>query len=133
MITVKPVTDARIFLPVLRRFKDNDGQMTVLLAEENGVNLGHAVISLHEKRLSILKLELYFFDKSQTLDENTKWIADLLVRAAVSYAANRNVFVVYGINHDDFNVYRQLGHKIVGDIALIDVIKILGKCDNCKK
>ena len=133
MITVKPVKDARIFVPILKRFKDIDGQAAVLLAEENGANLGHIVVSLSEKRLSIVKIELYFFDKTQLLDENAKWVADLLIRAAVAYAANRNVFVVYGTNIDDFNIYRQLDHKIIGNVALIDVIKILGKCENCKK
>lgn len=133
MISVKPVSDEDSSAVILSKFQDISGDKAVLMAEEGGAQLGYIAVCIIDKRMSLLQLELYFCDKTKMLDSDNLLAADLLVRAAASYAMNRGIFVIYGVNNEDFNVFRQLGHKIIGDIALIDLPKMIGKCENCKK
>lgn len=133
MISVKPVSDENSSAVILSKYKDISGDKAVLMAEESGAQLGYIAVCINDRRMSLLELDLYFCDKTKMLDNDNLLTADLLVRAAASYAMNRGIFVIYGVNNKDFNVFRQLGHKIIGDIALIDLPKMIGKCENCKK
>lgn len=133
MISVKPVRDENSVAVILSPFQDISGDKAILMAEESGAQLGYIAVCIEDKRMSLLKLDLYFCDKTKKLDNDNLLTADLLVRAAASYAMNRGIFVIYGVNNEDFNVFRQLGHKIIGNIALIDLPKMMRKCENCKK
>lgn len=133
MISVKPVKDENFTKDIIAAYNDIDGEKAVLLAEENGTQLGYIVVSLYDRRMSVLKIELYFKDEAKGLNSDSTAVADLLVRAAASYAINRGIFVVYGVNDEDFYIYQRLGHKIIGNIALIDLPRIMGNCDKCKK
>lgn len=133
MISVKPVKDENFTNDIIAAYKAIDGEKAVLLAEENGIRLGYIVVSLAERRMSVLKIELYFKDETDSLNSDSMAVADLLIRAAASYAINRSIFVVYGVNNEDFYIYQRLGHKIIGNIALIDLPRIMGNCDKCKK
>ena len=133
MISVKPIKEDKSAEDIIAEYNGVEGEKTVLRAEENGTQLGYAVVALAEKRLSVLKIKLYFNNEVQSLNVDGAAVADLLIRAAASYALNRGIFVVYGVNNEDFYIYRQLGHKIIGNIALIDLPKLMGNCDKCKK
>lgn len=131
MLTILPEKNPAVFQPILERCAADGQEPAVLTAKEGGKQVGQVVVDCKHYSLRILELTLMGKEDLTDLSVLDKQLVDSLIKAAASYALNRNVFTMKSAYTPAFPLYQQFGFQQCDGIFRMDLSRLLKNCTNC--
>lgn len=132
MLTIFPIQEKTILAPILVNYTCVGHEQAVLEAREREKQLGYLVLDVLQYDIVILDLIIEKSNNRDQLKEEKEQLIDSMIKAAISYGVNRNIFRVQSKQRTILPLLQQFGFEYTGDRCVLDVTKIIKKCKNCK-
>lgn len=127
MVTVLPSKDMKI----IEKCRPETDNAEALVSKEKGIELGYICVEQTEKgKLEIIGMELYYCGNTQSLSGKDRLDGELLVRAAGSYALNRNLWTMECGRKELVPLLCQLGFQQIDGMAKINLNQLFNVCKN---
>lgn len=108
--------------PQLNNNQNVDNNTVKLIAKENETFLGYIELYINKnKYVEIYNLYIENFNEQDLLDS--------IVKAAMAYALNRNIFTITCKNQDLFATLNKFGFNEKSGILYLDLFKTLKPCE----
>lgn len=127
MVTVLPSKD----MEIIKKCSPKSENAEALVSKEKGIELGYICVEQNDKdKLEIIGMELYYCGKTNELSQKDRLDGELLVRAAGSYALNRNLWAMECDRAELVPLLCQLGFQQIDGIARINLNQLFKVCKN---
>lgn len=131
MLTISPEEDNLFLEEVFSRCNADGIKPVVLAAKENGTLLGYAAIDLEDYAVRILEFAIMGNERLIGLTAEEQQLADAILKAAASYAMNRNVFMMNSAYLPAFPLLKSFGFQQNDNKMCIDLSQLIKKCKRC--
>ena len=132
MLTIFPIQEKTILSPILGNYTCVGHEQAVLEAREGEKQLGYLVLDVLQYDIVILDLIIEKSNNGDQSKEEKEQLIDSMIKAAISYGMNRNIFRVQSKQETILPLLKQFGFEYTGDRCVLDATKIIKKCNNCK-
>lgn len=126
MLTILPSEDKEI----LKKCCPKTDRAQVLVSAEKGQEIGYICVEQNGSVLDIIGMELYYCLNTKNLSRKDRIDGDCLIRAAGSYALNRNLWVMESEKRELFGLLIQLGFREIDDKVIINLNQLFKPCKN---
>lgn len=126
MLTILPSDDKEI----INKCNPQTEFPKALISREKGQEIGYICVEQVGDVLKIIGMELYYCINPEKLTQKDRIDGDCLVRAAGSYALNRNLCVMESDKPELFAMLNQLGFQQIDDKARINLSQLFKPCKN---
>lgn len=126
MLTILPSDDKEI----INKCSPQTEFPKALISREKGQEIGYICVEQVGDVLKIIGIELYYCINPEKLTQKDRIDGDCLVRAAGSYALNRNLCVMESDKPELFSLLIQLGFQQIDDKVRINLSQLFKPCKN---
>ncbi len=126
MLTILPSKDKEI----IEKCRPETDLAEALVSREKGQELGYICVEQVGDVLKIIGMELYYCADMKKLSQKDRIDGDCLVRAAGSYALNRNISIMESEKEELFDLLLQLGFRQIDDKVRINLSQLFKPCKN---
>lgn len=130
MLTILPDKDQAFCASIWSRCGATGKDPAVLCARIGEELLGYVAVDIFDRRVRILEFALEGKELT-SLDGEDKDLADSMIKAAVSYGMNRNVFQAESEQVSLFPLLAQVGFQQIDNKMTIDFNQLIRKCKKC--
>ena len=126
MINILPSKDSKI----KKKCCPETDCAEALISREKGQEIGYICVEQIDSILKIIGMELYYCPNTEKLSQKDRIDGDCLVRAAGSYAWNRDISVMECEKKELFHLLVQLGFQQIDDKVMINLSQLFKPCKN---
>lgn len=131
MITILPEKDPQKAKPLLNTCGAEGEKAAVLRMRDNADELGYAVVDVKASCLRILDLHIAGIQDNKSPAPEQRMLADGLIRAAASYAANNGAYDIECQFPGFDNLLTQMGFHKENNIYKADCATFIKYCKSC--
>ena len=132
MLTIMPEKDKHVFEPILEKCRTKGKEaLAVLTAKDEEKNVGYVAVGISERTLWILDFRIIGVEDYQGIPRETRQLADSMIKAAASYAMNRNVFRMECGVKPIYPLLEDFGFQKFHENLCIDLAHLIKRCGNC--
>ena len=131
MLTILPEKDKQLMISVFNGREEGSRDPAVLVARDGEKTLGHIAVRVRERTLWIVDFSLAQIDDYTALQGENRRLADYLIKAAASYAMNRNVFRMESDVEKIYPLLKDFGFLDFNKNVCVDLAHLIKKCGIC--
>ncbi|MDP4119741.1 MAG: hypothetical protein Q8876_01615 [Bacillota bacterium] len=128
MLTVLPLKDEKKLNKIIELLPKVGQAPNVLMAEQDGNDLGYIAISEEKNALNILDIYLVDCENFDELSYEKKSNVDLLIRSAGSYSMNRKLLNLQCENKNLFSLLNRFGFQENQNKTAIPLYELFKPC-----
>ncbi len=127
MLTILPEDNPKL----IASYNPKTENAALLVSKSGGREVGHIVVEQRDDCLFIIGFSIRGFDLSQKADPAHYADADAILRAAGSYALNRNLYLVCCEKEEYYPLLKQFDFKEFDNYLSINLTQLFKLRKNC--